>query len=121
MSFEILDKICKPISMLTFVMLLVNAVCKCFGLSPFSSTMWIEHRLFLVLGAASVGYMTNWLAITMLFRPYEPKKWLFVWPQGLLPRNRIEIARKVGEECENSILEADKIAVYIKSCLLREL
>ena len=121
MSFEVLDKVCKPVSALTFAALLGNAICKAFGLSPFSTVAWVEQVLLPILGAASVGYMTNWLAITMLFRPYEPKKWLFLWPQGLLPRNRAEIARKVGEECANGILAPAKIAEYIKTSFLREL
>ena len=121
MSFEALNRICKSVSALTFAALLGNAICKAFGLSPFSTAAWAEQVLLPILGAASVGYMTNWLAITMLFRPYEPKKWLFLWPQGLLPRNRAEIARKVGEECANGILAPDKISEYVKTSFLREL
>ena len=121
MSFEMLDKICKPISVLTFIALLGHAICRIFGFSPFVTVPWIGGFLLPILGAASVGYMTNWLAITMLFRPYEPTGWLFLWPQGLLPRNRAEIARKVGEECANGILAPDKISEYVKTSFLREL
>jgi len=121
MTFEIFDRICKPVSALTFVVLLAHAVCKVFGFAPCAAYPWIEHGLLPILGAASVGYITNWLAITMLFRPYEPKEWLFFWPQGLLPRNRAEIAKQVGAECANGILAPKKIAEYVKTCFVKEL
>ena len=75
MSFEVLDKVCKPVSALTFAALLGNAICKAFGLSPFSTVAWVEQVLLPILGAASVGYMTNWLAITMRAREFPAQRW----------------------------------------------
>lgn len=63
-----------------------------------------------ILLAGSVGYLTNWLAIMMLFRPFEPVKWLVVWPQGMVPRNKPQVARAVGEQVGNKLLSPEKIA-----------
>ena len=59
---------------------------------------------------AAVGYLTNWIAIEMLFRPYRPVKWLWIWPQGLIPRNQKRIGEKAGEAIRSELLDPDKIA-----------
>jgi len=43
----------------------------------------------------TVGYVTNWLAIKMLFRPHRPKWYTFGW-QGVIPRKRAKLAQEVG-------------------------
>jgi uncharacterized membrane protein YheB (UPF0754 family) len=44
-----------------------------------------------------VGLVTNWLAIQMIFRPFEPRRYLGVWRyQGLFPKRQPEIARDYG-------------------------
>lgn len=35
-----------------------------------------------------IGWLTNWVAIKMLFYPREPKKILFVTFQGIFPKTK---------------------------------
>ena len=49
---------------------------------------------------AIIGYITNWLAIKMLFRPLHEKKFLGIhipFTPGLIPKEMNRIARSVGE------------------------
>lgn len=56
-----------------------------------------------VVGAA-VGLGTNWLAIQMIFRPLEPRRYLgLVTYQGMFPRRQAEIARDFGAVAEEEI------------------
>lgn len=53
-----------------------------------------------ILVGATIGYITNWLAIKMLFRPYERKEVLGVhipFTPGLIPKERERIANSVGK------------------------
>lgn len=53
----------------------------------------------IVVGAI-IGYITNWFAIKMLFRPYNEKKiWGIHVPftPGLIPKEKSRIARSVGK------------------------
>ena len=54
----------------------------------------------------------------MVFRPYEPKKWLVIWPQGLIPRNKPDIAKKVGDKVGNELLSPEKIASELSGHLM---
>lgn len=54
---------------------------------------------------AFVGTITNWLAIQMIFRPLEPKRYAGVFTyQGLFPKRQPEIARDYGESARTEIL-----------------
>jgi uncharacterized membrane protein YheB (UPF0754 family) len=45
---------------------------------------------------AFIGWITNWLAIKMLFHPRQPLKILFVTFHGIFPKNKPRIADKLG-------------------------
>lgn len=50
-------------------------------------------KLFLIVGiGAMIGWITNYIAIKMLFRPYKEMNFLFFKIQGLIPKRRSEIA-----------------------------
>lgn len=73
-------------------------------------------RLLIDLGflpaiGAVHGYVTNWLAIRLLFRPRQPWRvpllGLTVW--GVLPRRQHDLARSVGEAVERELLQAEDL------------
>lgn len=43
----------------------------------------------------AVGYVTNYLAIKMLFRPHQPRWYSLGW-QGVIPKKRKKLANEVG-------------------------
>ena len=52
---------------------------------------------------AGIGWLTNRLAIQMLFRPRRPVRFLFWHVQGLIPRRQTELAVRVGEIVETEL------------------
>jgi len=66
---------------------------------------------------ATIGYVTNYIAIKMLFRPYKPVKIgnFTVFPQGIIPREKHTLAKKVGEVVKNYILSEEEIKKIITS------
>ena len=66
---------------------------------------------------ASIGYITNYIAIKMLFRPYKPIKIgnIVIFPQGIIPREKKALAKKVGEVVKNYILSEEEIKKIVTS------
>ena len=58
------------------------------------------------LVAGVVGYITNKIAIKMLFRPYEPKWHTLGW-QGIVPKTRPKLAVKISEIVGQKLLAHD--------------
>jgi uncharacterized membrane protein YheB (UPF0754 family) len=60
---------------------------------------------------AIIGYVTNYVAIKLLFRPYKPVKIgnITIFPQGVIPREKASLARKVGDVVKNYILSEEEI------------
>ncbi|WFA07954.1 DUF445 family protein [Tissierella sp. Yu-01] len=76
-----------------------------------------------ILVGAIIGYITNWLAIKMLFRPLEEKRIFGLkipFTPGLIPKERNRIAKSVGEAVGEHILAPDVIAKAIYNDLSNE-
>lgn len=61
---------------------------------------------------AVIGYITNWLAIKMLFRPYNEVRILGVkmpFTPGLIPKEQKRIAKSVGETIGTHLLSTDTL------------
>jgi uncharacterized membrane protein YheB (UPF0754 family) len=62
-------------------------------------TVWSVMQLWwtMPIFGVIVGLVTNWLALQMIFRPYERTRYLGVLPyQGLFPKRQAEISRDYG-------------------------
>jgi uncharacterized membrane protein YheB (UPF0754 family) len=71
-----------------------------------------------VVGAL-IGWLTNFLAIKMLFRPRQPKL-IFGFPlQGVIPRRQRDLALKIGEVVEEELLKSEDILNAIDTEELR--
>jgi len=79
--------------------------------------MNIEVLLISVGIGAAIGYITNYVAIKLLFRPYKPIKLgkLTVFPQGVIPREKKNLAKKVGEVVKDYILSEEEIRKIVTS------
>ena len=63
---------------------------------------------------ATIGWVTNWLAIKMLFHPRKPLR-LFFWKwQGLIPRRQQQLAAEAAEIIEREIFQQHLILSEIK-------
>ncbi|GAB6169507.1 DUF445 family protein [Clostridium carnis] len=67
--------------------------------------------LILVIVGGLIGYITNILAIKLMFRPIKPIKIpiLNIEIQGLIPKRKNEIAVNIGEVIANELISIDDI------------
>jgi uncharacterized membrane protein YheB (UPF0754 family) len=75
-----------------------------------SSIIW----LFPVL-AALIGWVTNYLAIKMLFHPREEVKVLGISLQGVFPKRQKQLALKLGTLVSEELLSMEQITEKIKA------
>lgn len=59
--------------------------------------------------AALIGYITNYIAVRMLFRPHKPSRFLGITFQGLVPRRQKEIAKSLGSMIERDLFSQEDI------------
>jgi len=57
------------------------------------------------------GYGAAWLAIWMLFHPYQPLKvfGITIWPQGMIPRHRDKLAQSIGNAVGNELVSQQTV------------
>jgi len=69
------------------------------------------EAIFLVVVGAAIGWLTNVLAIKMLFRPIKPIKLplLNITIQGLIPKRRHDISKSIGEVVEKELVSIHEI------------
>jgi len=78
-------------------------------------TDWLLY-LAIPLGAAVIGYFTNWVAIWMLFRPHKEKRILGVripFTPGLIPSRRGEMAERMGSAVARHLITEESIAARL--------
>lgn len=69
--------------------------------------------LLLVVIGAMIGWITNFLAIKMLFRPYKEVNLIFFKIQGLLPKRKNEIGNSIAEVVNNELVSIKDIVAKI--------
>ncbi|HHV75302.1 MAG TPA: DUF445 family protein [Thermoanaerobacterium sp.] len=67
------------------------------------------QMMFLGVVGAAIGWITNYIAVVMLFRPIKPVKIFGIYIQGLIPRRRDEIAASIGKVVEDELVSMDDI------------
>jgi len=65
--------------------------------------------------SAFIGWVTNWVAIKMLFHPREPKKILGVTFQGIFPKRQKQFAAKLGKLVSDEFLSFGDIEEKISN------
>ncbi|MBI5852908.1 MAG: DUF445 family protein [Planctomycetes bacterium] len=56
-----------------------------------------------------IGWVTNWIAVKMIFRPIKPRRFLGIRVQGLIGRRQKDLARSVGEVVGDHLVQHDDI------------
>ncbi|MEE9470714.1 MAG: DUF445 family protein, partial [Gemmatimonadota bacterium] len=83
---------------------------------------WLRDGLTVLFGALAGG-LTNRVAITMLFHPYQPPRILghtVHWLQGAVPKNQTRMARTIGDTVGNTLLTPTDVAAELQDERLRE-
>ncbi|SHH83124.1 Uncharacterized membrane protein YheB, UPF0754 family [Clostridium collagenovorans DSM 3089] len=71
----------------------------------------MKYLIAAVIGAV-IGYLTNYIAIKMIFRPYNEKRIFGVripFTPGLIPKERFRIAKSVGKTVGEHLITEDDI------------
>lgn len=78
-------------------------------------------KLFLIVGiGAMIGWITNYIAIKMLFRPYKEMNFLFFKMQGLIPKRRSEIAVSIADTVQKELISLKDITNSLNADELEE-
>jgi uncharacterized membrane protein YheB (UPF0754 family) len=119
--FAALELVFFPLSLLTvFVLLPLQIVAKHMAVEVPNGYMIAFH----ILLSAAIGYITNYVALQMLFKPFERdgRHWLSIctlgyWKQGLVPKNKKSIGVEIGRQIETKLLPPEKLADEICSAV----
>jgi hypothetical protein len=63
--------------------------------------------------SAFIGWITNWVAIKMLFHPVKPVKILGVTFQGIFPKRQAQFAGKLGNMVSKELLSFEDIQAAV--------
>ncbi len=61
---------------------------------------------------AGIGYITNWIAVKMMFRPLNPIKignFTLPFTPGIIPKNKERLAESIGDSISNSLLTEETL------------
>ena len=65
--------------------------------------------------AALIGWITNFIAIKMLFRPRRPVRFLGITFHGLVPRRQAQLAQSIAETVETELISHDDIRAFLET------
>ena len=79
--------------------------------------MWILAVVPVI--SAAIGYLTNVVAVRMLFHPQHPHHFLGVEIQGLVPRRKNELAGVIADMVQEEFVSGEDIKVVIRDTFKR--
>ena len=103
-----IDFILKYFSWLTVFALIVLVIVRKTGL--WMPPEWVSVWLVPILTAGAVGYLTNWIAIWMLFKPYDQKLGFI---QGVIPSKKEELGKELGQVIPEYLLKPEELSEEI--------
>jgi uncharacterized membrane protein YheB (UPF0754 family) len=74
-----------------------------FGILQVYPGWWV-----LPLGGVVIGWVVNWLGVTMIFEPVFPKKWV-PWRQGLLIKRQPEVTEMYSQMVADKVITLQNI------------
>jgi len=74
--------------------------------------MLLKASLMIVIGAL-IGWITNFFAIKMLFRPLNEINILGIKIQGLIPKRKMEIAENIAETIQEELISMKDITANL--------
>jgi len=79
------------------------------AIDPFTFKLLIAIAIVVI--ATIHGFGAAWLAIWMLFHPYNSVKLfgLTIWPQGMIPRHREKLAQSIGNAVGNELVSQQTV------------
>mgnify|MGYP000352452261 FL=1 len=75
----------------------------------------MKNLLFMVVVGTFIGWVTNYIAIKLLFRPYNEINILGFKLQGVIPKRRKELAENIGKTINAELISIKDITNTIDS------
>ena len=73
----------------------------------------MKQLLVMVLISGAIGWITNWVAIKMLFRPHKEINFGLFKIQGLIPKRRAEIGSGIANIIQNELISVKDVIANI--------
>jgi uncharacterized membrane protein YheB (UPF0754 family) len=80
-----------------------------FGLPTMAFWIYFPHWWVLPAGGLIVGYLTNWIAIKIIFEPKRPIKFLGMTIQGMFLKRQDEVSRVYSDIIEDKLMTSENI------------
>lgn len=65
--------------------------------------------------AALIGWITNYIAVKMIFRPKDPINFLGIKIQGLVPKRQKDLAHSMGETVQRDLISHEDVTKILES------
>ena len=69
----------------------------------------MKQLLIMVLISGAIGWITNWVAIKMLFRPHKEINFGLFKIQGLIPKRKAEIGSGIANIIQNELISVKDV------------
>ena len=69
----------------------------------------MKQFLVMILISGAIGWITNWIAIKMLFRPHKEINFGLFKIQGLIPKRRTEIGSGIANIIQNELISVKDV------------
>ena len=69
----------------------------------------MKQLLIMIFISATIGWITNWVAIKMLFRPHKEINLVLFKIQGLIPKRRAEIGSGIANIIQNELISVKDV------------
>lgn len=80
-----------------------------FGFPTMMVWMYLPTWWVLPLGGLIVGYLTNWLALKVIFEPKHPTKFMGLTLQGMFLKRQNEVSKVYSEIIEEKLVTSENI------------
>ena len=69
----------------------------------------MKQLLVMILISGAIGWITNWVAIKMLFRPHREINFVLFKIQGLIPKRKAEIGSGIANIIQNELISVKDV------------
>lgn len=106
-----LVQLVKTVGKKQFRLIEMSGFCVGFILGIVPAGIWIIYPALWILPVQGiiVGYITNWLAVNMIFRPLEEKRYLFFKWQGLFINRKTALVKELSKMVAKNVLSSQNI------------
>lgn len=80
-----------------------------FGLPTMAVWMYLPQWWVLPVGGLIVGYLTNWIALKVIFEPKHPIKFMGFTIQGMFLKRQNEVSRVYADIIESKLITSENI------------